>query len=90
MAGICQSVFSISGRKGCHHVGGRGPTGGSLGPLFYALSSMAITRNLKSPLKVFYLDDAFIAGDPDSVREDFDSIKEVSKFLLASTKPFKM
>jgi hypothetical protein len=51
---------------------------------------MAITRNLKSPLKVFYLDDAFIAGDPDSVREDFDSIKEVSKFLLASTKPFKM
>jgi hypothetical protein len=52
-----------------------------LGPFFYALSSMAITRNLKSPLKVFYLDDAFIAGDPDSVKEDFDSIKEVSKSL---------
>ena len=63
--------------------------GDPLGPFFYALSSMAITRNLKSPLKVFYLDDAFIAGDPDSVKEDFDSIKEVSKSLGLLLNPSK-
>ena len=63
--------------------------GDPLGPFFYALSSMAITRNLKSPLKVFYLDDAFIAGDPVSVREDFDSIKEVSKSLGLLLNPSK-
>ena len=63
--------------------------GDPLGPFIYALTTMVITQKIKSPLSVFYLDDACVAGDLDTVLQDYESIKEESKLLGLVINPSK-
>ena len=63
--------------------------GDPLGPFIYALTTMVITQKIKSPLSVFYLDDACVAGDLDTVLQDYEIIKEESKSLGLTINPTK-
>ena len=48
--------------------------GDPLGPLCFSLCIQSLIKRLSSEFNVWYLDDGTLAGDPDKVRDDFETI----------------
>lgn len=60
-----------------------------LGPLIFSLALHPIIEKLKSDLKLFYLDDGCLIGDPTTVLSDFIHIVEASKSIGLEINPNK-
>lgn len=59
------------------------------GPLIFSLALHPIIEKLKSDLKLFYLDDGCLIGDPTTVLSDFIHIVEASKSIGLEINPNK-
>ena len=62
--------------------------GDLLGPLLFSLAIHDIASSMKSNFRVWYLDDATIAGDPRSVCDDLCMLADIGLFLNPSKSEF--
>jgi hypothetical protein len=53
--------------------------GDALGPLLFCLALHPVTKLLRCPLNLWYMDDGIIGGDAETVLDDFLKIKEAAR-----------
>ena len=60
-----------------------------MGPFLFSLGILDTMKSCRSGLSLWYLDDATLAGDPETVLEDLDKIIDASDSLGLYIKPSK-
>ena len=63
--------------------------GDPLGPFLFSLAIMDVIKKMKSNLNVWYLDDGTLAGDVDTVLEDYRQILSALKIHGLEVNPTK-
>ena len=64
----------IQSREGCQQ-------GDPLGPLLFALGIRDLMNSCQSEVNIWYLDDATVCGDPETVKQDLTRIMAASNSL---------